>query len=158
MVYSIKAAIIDPAAQSYTFAKQQTIYGGKSITAGSEIFLFARENDGGVGRIDCCADQRPHGVQTTKMATDRNAPRHGRVGRKHGAFRSGHVPPTIGCRAPDSHREQRPSDFTPPEGESPRSFGRQPQTRCAPCPIATLWPEHGGAVRDGQPQHPTDTT
>ena len=43
--YVVKAAIADPRAKSFAFAKMRTMYGGKAIAAGDEIFVFASEHD-----------------------------------------------------------------------------------------------------------------
>jgi hypothetical protein len=47
--FVIKAAVPDLAAQSFAFAAQKTMYGGKGIAAGDRIFLFASETAGGHG-------------------------------------------------------------------------------------------------------------
>jgi hypothetical protein len=49
MVFAIKAHIPDPPAATFRFEAQKTMYGGKAIAAGDEIFLFASENEGGQG-------------------------------------------------------------------------------------------------------------
>jgi hypothetical protein len=49
--YVIKAEIRDPTAPIFTFAAQKTMYGGKQVSVGDEIFLFASENEGGVGLV-----------------------------------------------------------------------------------------------------------
>lgn len=49
--FVIKAEIRDPRAKTFMFAAQKTMYGGKKITAGDTIFLFASENEGGMGLI-----------------------------------------------------------------------------------------------------------
>ena len=49
MAFAIKAEIADPAAETFTFTAQKTMYGGKTIAAGDTIFLFASENEGGNG-------------------------------------------------------------------------------------------------------------
>jgi len=51
MIFAIKAEISDPDAQAYTFNEQRTMYGGKLITEGDKIFLFASEKQGGRGLI-----------------------------------------------------------------------------------------------------------
>jgi hypothetical protein len=51
MAYAIKAEISDPGAESFAFAAQKTMYGGKRIAAGDPIFLFASENEGGDGLV-----------------------------------------------------------------------------------------------------------
>lgn len=50
-MYAIKAEVIDPGAGLWTFHEQKTMYGGKSITKGDLIFVFASENEGGSGLI-----------------------------------------------------------------------------------------------------------
>lgn len=49
MAYAIKTEIDEPRARTFTFTAQKTMYGGKLIAAGDEIFLFASENEGGAG-------------------------------------------------------------------------------------------------------------
>ena len=49
--YVIKAEVREPRAQSFTFEAQKTMYGGKRIAPGDEIFVFASENEGGSGLI-----------------------------------------------------------------------------------------------------------
>ncbi|ATQ44432.1 hypothetical protein [Caulobacter mirabilis] len=49
--YAIKAEIPDPAAATFVFSRQKTMYGGKHVRAGDVIFLFASENEGGHGLI-----------------------------------------------------------------------------------------------------------
>ena len=49
--FAIKAEISDPHAETFTFREQKTMYGGKYITEGDRIFVFASENDGGSGLI-----------------------------------------------------------------------------------------------------------
>jgi hypothetical protein len=51
VAFAIKAEIRDPAAATFTFAAQKTMYGGKTIAAGDTIFLFASENEGGPGLV-----------------------------------------------------------------------------------------------------------
>jgi hypothetical protein len=51
MAFAIKAAIEDMRAKTFVFAAQKTMYGGKHIAAGDEVFLFASETDGGHGLI-----------------------------------------------------------------------------------------------------------
>jgi len=43
--YVVKAAIADPRAKTFAFAKMRTMYGGKAIAAGDEVFVFASEHD-----------------------------------------------------------------------------------------------------------------
>jgi hypothetical protein len=51
LAFLIKAAIQDPRAKTFTFEKQKTMYGGKSIAKGDTVFIFASENEGGQGLI-----------------------------------------------------------------------------------------------------------
>lgn len=51
MAYAIKAAIRDPRAETFAFAAQKTMYGGKHVAAGDTIFLFASETEGGQGLV-----------------------------------------------------------------------------------------------------------
>jgi hypothetical protein len=62
--YVIKAEIGDATAPTFTFAGQKTMYGGKQISVGDEIFLFASEHEGGVGLIGA-------GIVTSAAATPR---------------------------------------------------------------------------------------
>ncbi len=50
-MYAIKTEITDPRAESFQFANQKTMYGGKEITVGEAIFVFASENEGGSGLV-----------------------------------------------------------------------------------------------------------
>lgn len=49
MVFAIKAEVGDPGADELTFRAQKTMYGGRHIAAGDTIFIFASENQGGLG-------------------------------------------------------------------------------------------------------------
>jgi len=50
-MYAIKADVSDPSASSWTFKAQKTMYGGKHISRGDLIFVFASENEGGSGLV-----------------------------------------------------------------------------------------------------------
>jgi hypothetical protein len=50
-MFAIKAEVSDPMAKVFTFRKQKTMYGGKRITKGDTIFVFASETEGGSGLI-----------------------------------------------------------------------------------------------------------
>ena len=50
-MYAIKAEVIDPNADSWSFKAQKTMYGGKRIRAGDLIFVLASENQGGIGLV-----------------------------------------------------------------------------------------------------------
>jgi hypothetical protein len=49
--YAIKARIDDPAAETFVFAAQKTMYGGRKVAVGDTVFLFASETEGGSGLI-----------------------------------------------------------------------------------------------------------
>jgi hypothetical protein len=49
--FVIKAQVTDPEAETFVFPAQKTMYGGKHITAGDEVFVFASENEGGTGLV-----------------------------------------------------------------------------------------------------------
>ena len=64
MAYAIKAEIRDPQAETFVFAAQKTMYGGKRIAEGDTVFLFASENEGGQGLV-------ARGVVTSSAAIPR---------------------------------------------------------------------------------------
>jgi hypothetical protein len=51
MAFAIKAEVGDPQAATLSFPAQKTMYGGKLIAAGDELFVFASENEGGRGLV-----------------------------------------------------------------------------------------------------------
>ena len=51
MNYAIKAEVCDPTSETFLFAAQKTMYGGKHIAEGDTIFIFASENEGGQGLV-----------------------------------------------------------------------------------------------------------
>jgi hypothetical protein len=51
MMFAIKAEASDPGAKAFAFSAQKTMYGGKRIAKGDEIFVFASESEGGQGLI-----------------------------------------------------------------------------------------------------------
>ena len=51
MAFAIKARIDDPDSETFVFAAQKTMYGGRVIARGDTIFLFASENEGGQGLV-----------------------------------------------------------------------------------------------------------
>jgi hypothetical protein len=63
-MFAIKAAMRDVRAKSYAFDAQKTMYGGKLIAKGDEIFIFASENEGGAGLV-------ARGVVTSSSSTPR---------------------------------------------------------------------------------------
>ena len=51
MMFAVKVEVSDPRAKVFAFSAQKTMYGGKRIAKGDEIFVFASENEGGRGLI-----------------------------------------------------------------------------------------------------------
>jgi hypothetical protein len=51
MAWAIKVEVRDAQAETFTFAAQKTMYGGKNVARGDAIFVFASENAGGKGLI-----------------------------------------------------------------------------------------------------------
>lgn len=51
MTFVIKAEVSDLGARTFAFSAQKTMYGGKHISKGDMIFVFASENEGGPGLI-----------------------------------------------------------------------------------------------------------
>lgn len=51
MAFAIKAEVKDPRAETFSFAAQKTMYGGKHVAEGATIFVFASENEGGQGLV-----------------------------------------------------------------------------------------------------------
>ncbi|WP_409562031.1 hypothetical protein [Hyphomicrobium sp. MC8b] len=51
MKYAIKVEVLDVKAKTFAFSSQKTMYGGKKVAKGDTIFVFASENEGGVGLI-----------------------------------------------------------------------------------------------------------
>jgi hypothetical protein len=51
MPYVIKMEIVDRRATTFTFTAQKTMYGGKRISKGDTVFVFASENQGGQGLL-----------------------------------------------------------------------------------------------------------
>jgi hypothetical protein len=51
MAFAIKAEVVDPWARTFAFTAHKTMYGGKLITEGNTVFVFASENEGGQGLI-----------------------------------------------------------------------------------------------------------
>jgi hypothetical protein len=50
-MFAIKAEIGDSRAVAFAFSAQKTMYGGKRIAKGDLIFVFASENEGGLGLV-----------------------------------------------------------------------------------------------------------
>lgn len=53
--YVIKAAIADPEAGTFVLPGQKSMYGGRRISVGDTVYLFASETSGGSGLIAKCA-------------------------------------------------------------------------------------------------------
>jgi hypothetical protein len=51
MIFAIKAEVSNPWVETFSFSAQKTMYGGKHIAKGDTIFVFASENEGGLGLI-----------------------------------------------------------------------------------------------------------
>jgi len=51
VAFAIKAEVRHPQAKAFAFAAQKTMYGGKHIADGDEVFVFASENEGGRGLV-----------------------------------------------------------------------------------------------------------
>ena len=51
LAFAIKTEIRNSRANTFHFARQKTMYGGKRIAEGDTIFLFASENEGGRGLV-----------------------------------------------------------------------------------------------------------
>lgn len=47
--FAIKTEVRECKVQRFSFDNQKTMYGGKHIAVGDQIFLFASENEGGLG-------------------------------------------------------------------------------------------------------------
>ena len=50
-MFAVKAEVSDPQAKTFAFTAQKTMYGGKHIAKGDNIFVFASEKEGGTGLI-----------------------------------------------------------------------------------------------------------
>ena len=64
MLFAIKAEINDPKVETFVFAAQKSMYGGKHIAAGDIVFIFASEAQGGDGLI-------ARGIVTSAVAVAR---------------------------------------------------------------------------------------
>ena len=51
VVYAIKTEVQDAKAATWVFDRQKTMYNGKRISVGDVIFVFASENEGGLGLV-----------------------------------------------------------------------------------------------------------
>jgi hypothetical protein len=64
MAHLIKTTLSDPRAKTFRFTAQKTMYGGKQIAAGDDIFIVDSENEGGAGLV-------ARGVVTSAKPTPR---------------------------------------------------------------------------------------
>ena len=60
--FAIKVEVGEPKAKTFAFRAQKTMYGGKRIGRGDEVFVIASENEGGPGLV-------ASGVVTSAEAT-----------------------------------------------------------------------------------------
>src|ERR1700742_3163764 len=51
MAFAIKTEVRDLGAKTFVFTAVKTMYGGKQIAEGDDVFVFASENEGGQGLI-----------------------------------------------------------------------------------------------------------
>jgi hypothetical protein len=74
VTYAIKAEVGDPNAKSWAFEAQKTMYGGKHIGRGDQLFIFASENEGG---SDLVASGVVSSAEATprKVGVERHTPR-----------------------------------------------------------------------------------
>ncbi len=67
--YVVKAELRDARAKVFSFPRMKTMYGGKKIAAGDEVFLFASETAGGQGLVargvvtSAQAAKKPRGIE-----------------------------------------------------------------------------------------------
>ena len=50
-MFAIKAEVREPRAKTLVFSAMKTMYGGKQVSTGDTVFVFACENEGGSGLI-----------------------------------------------------------------------------------------------------------
>jgi hypothetical protein len=85
MAFAIKAEIRDPRFKALAFTAQKTMYGGKHIAQGDTVFVFASENEGGIGLIargvvtsaEAVAKKRGVARQTPRVTINNQAHRAG---------------------------------------------------------------------------------
>jgi hypothetical protein len=65
-MYAIKVEVTHPTATVFEFNEQKTMYGGKHIAVGDTIYVFASENEGGIGLV-------ARGVVTAAQSCPRKA-------------------------------------------------------------------------------------
>jgi hypothetical protein len=66
MAFAIKAEVRNLRAKTFVFPAQKTMYGGKHIAKRDTVFVFASENEGGLGLI-------ARGVVTSAVALKKQA-------------------------------------------------------------------------------------
>ena len=49
--YVVKAELRDVPAKTFVFARMRTMYGGRKIAVGDDVFVFASETEGGQGLV-----------------------------------------------------------------------------------------------------------
>jgi hypothetical protein len=74
MAFAIKAEIECSQATTFAFTAQKTMYGGKHIAEGDTVFVFASENEGGLGLIARGVVTSAHAI-AKKPGLDRQTPR-----------------------------------------------------------------------------------
>ena len=52
----IKAEVVDPRAETFSFSEQKTMYGGKHIAEGDTLYIFASENEDGLEDLSSLED------------------------------------------------------------------------------------------------------
>jgi hypothetical protein len=62
--FAIKTEVADPTAAVFSFSEQKTMYGGRLVTPGDTVFVFASENQGGAGLV-------ARGIVTAALPTPR---------------------------------------------------------------------------------------
>jgi hypothetical protein len=72
--FVIKADVTDTNAETFVFDRQKTMYGGKRITEGDRVFVFASENQGGRGLVAMGVVTEAKAVPKTP-GIDRQTPR-----------------------------------------------------------------------------------
>ena len=73
-MFAIKTEVTDTTARSWRFVMQKTMYGGKRIRSGDEVFVFASENEGGLGLVALGLVTAAEGV-ARKPGIERQTPR-----------------------------------------------------------------------------------
>jgi hypothetical protein len=66
MRFAIKTEVVDGKAKTFVFIAQKTMYGGKLIAKGDVVFVFASENERGLGLIARGVVTHAEAVQKTR--------------------------------------------------------------------------------------------